>query len=184
MRALALPGTIILARKSRLRLGHPVIVLDPVGQQQRTAALLLGILGERDGRRLVGNGVERPGHVVADAAQGRGSGGRDVEPMLLRAAGACTSSLEGSRRRAGDVEVDLAGCAHDQRRVDRHGDRPAEPRKGPAGVYSGKDDRRLAGIDGREDPRRRRGNSPAAPRPASRTPPRRAFSVRRRRRRR
>ncbi len=57
------------ARECRLRFGHAVIVFEPVGQQQRAAILLLGILGERDRRRLVGNGVERPGQIVAGAAQ-------------------------------------------------------------------------------------------------------------------
>ena len=122
LRALACRN-IVLARKSRLRLGHPVIVLEPVGQQQRAAALLLGILGERDGRRLVGNGVERPGQVVADAAQRRGAGGRDLEAVLLRAARRMHLLLGGGHAAcAGDVEIDLAGCAHDQRRADRHGD--------------------------------------------------------------
>ncbi len=67
------------------RLGHAVIVFELVGQQQRAAALLLGILGQRDGRRLVGNGVERPDQILAGAAQRRRAGRGDLEAMLLGA---------------------------------------------------------------------------------------------------
>ena len=74
--ALALCRRLVLAHKGRLRLGHPVIVFDAVGQKERAAPLLFGIFGERDGRRLVGDDVERPGQVVADAAQRRGAGSR------------------------------------------------------------------------------------------------------------
>src|ERR1700733_4213138 len=56
---------IVLARKGRFRLGHAVIVFEAVRQQQRAAVLLLGIFGQRDGRRLVGDGVERPNEFVA-----------------------------------------------------------------------------------------------------------------------
>ena len=54
-----------LARERRLRVDHAVVVLDLVGEQQRAARLRLRLLGERDGRRAVRNGVEGPGHVVA-----------------------------------------------------------------------------------------------------------------------
>ena len=63
---------IVLACEGGARLGDPIIVFKPVGQKQRAARLLLGILGERDRRRLVGNDIERPGQIVADAAQSRG----------------------------------------------------------------------------------------------------------------
>ena len=116
-------GIIALAGKRRLRLGHPVIVFEPVGQQQRAAALLLGILGQLDGRRLVGDDVERPGQIVAGAAHGGAAGRGNGEAMLVGAGRRVHRVL---RRRdaadAGDVEADLAGRAHHQRRIDRHGD--------------------------------------------------------------
>ena len=115
----------VLARERRFRLRHAVIVFEPVRQQQRAAILRLRIFGELDGRRIVGNGVERPGQTVAGAAQRRRAGRRDRKAMLL---GAGRSAHRLFRRRdaaaAGNIEIDLAGRAHDQRRVDRHGERP------------------------------------------------------------
>ena len=51
-----------LALKRRLRVDHAVVVLDLVIEQQRTAKLGFRLLGERDGRRTVRNGIERPNH--------------------------------------------------------------------------------------------------------------------------
>jgi hypothetical protein len=45
--------------------------LDAVGQEHRAAVLLLRVLGQRDRRRLVGSGVERPGQpYIQDAIAG------------------------------------------------------------------------------------------------------------------
>ena len=63
-RAVVLCRRLVLAGKGRVRLDRSVVVLDPVRQQQRAPVLLLGILGERDRRRLVGDGVERPVQIV------------------------------------------------------------------------------------------------------------------------
>ena len=147
---------LVLARERRLRFGDAVIVFEAVGQKQRAARLLLGILGERNRRRLVGNDVERPGQIVAGAVQRRRAGRRDVEPIFLRAGRRVHVVL---RRRdaafAGDIEIELAGGAHDQRRS-----RPA-PRSACglavdlrhfAGMNAGENDRRLAGIRRRRDP--------------------------------
>ncbi len=147
---------LVLARKGRARLGDPIIVLEPVGQQERAARLLLGILGERDRRRLVGNDVERPGQVFTDAAQSRGSGRRDLEPILLRASGRLDFFV-GRRDAAGagNVEIELARRAHDERAAGRNGYRLARVRVLPrdlAGMHAGEDDRRLAGISGRRHP--------------------------------
>ena len=65
--ALLLARRLVLAREGRVRLGHPVIVFDTVGQKQRAVVLRFGIFGQRNGRRLVGNGVERPDQIVAGA---------------------------------------------------------------------------------------------------------------------
>ena len=147
---------LVLARKGRLRFGDPVIVLETIGQKQRAARLLLGIFGERDRRRLVGDGVERPNQLVAGAVQRRRSGGRDLEAKFLRAGRRphvlfrrCHAAL------AGNVETDLAGRAHDERRAGRNRHRLAgvavRPRRF-ARMNAGKNDRRLAGISGRRDP--------------------------------
>jgi hypothetical protein len=123
MRAFAVGVVIVLAGKRRLRLGHPVIVFEPVGQQQRAAALLLGILGQFDGRRLVGDDIERPGQIVAGAAQGGAAGRGDGETMLVGASRRMHGVI--CRRHAadaGNIEAELACRAHHQRRIDRHGD--------------------------------------------------------------
>src|SRR5579872_3817579 len=65
--------------------GDAVIVLEPVRQKQRAARLLLGILGERNGRRPVGNDVERPDQIVAGALQRRRAGGVNLEAEFLGA---------------------------------------------------------------------------------------------------
>ncbi len=83
--AFARVGASALRANVASRFGHAVIVLEPVGQKQRAARLLLGILGERNRRRLVGNGVERPGQIVAGAAQRRRAGRRDLEAIFLGA---------------------------------------------------------------------------------------------------
>ena len=92
--------------------------------------------------------------VVAGAAH-RGAAGRgDGEAMLV---GAGRRVYRVFRRRhaadAGDVEVDLAGRAHHERRIDRHGDDAVglQSRR-LAGMDAGKDQRRLAGIGWRNDP--------------------------------
>ena len=156
MRLLARGGRIVLAGKGRPRLAHSVIVLQTVGQKQRAAVLLLGIFGKLDGRRLVGDGVERPGQILARAAQRRGAGRRDLEAML-RGAGRRVHRLFGRRHAAaaGHIEIDLAGRAHDQRRIDRHGERSFRRRRLRrllAGMNAGQHDRRLAGIGRRHHP--------------------------------
>ncbi len=71
-------------------------------------------------------------------------------------AGAFTSSGSAADAAgAGDIEAELAGRAHDQRRTDRHGDRPSILRRRGrhlAGMNAGQHDRRLAGIGRRRDP--------------------------------
>jgi len=75
---------------------------------------------------LSGDGVERPGQVVADAAQRRGPGGGDLETMLLGAArGARRLVGGGHAAAAGHVEVQLAGRAHDESAAGGNGDRLA-----------------------------------------------------------
>jgi hypothetical protein len=147
----------VLAGKYRLRLGHPIIVLEAIGQEQRAARLLLGILGERDCRRIVGNGIERPGQIVAGAAQRRGAGRRDLEPVLLRAGRRMHGILSrGHAAFAGNIEIEFAGGAHHKRAADRNGNRLAGltglPRR-IAGMHAGKNERRPAGIGRRGDPR-------------------------------
>ena len=112
MRAVALRRRHVLAGEGRVRFGRAVVVLDAVGQEHRAAVLLLRVLGQRDRRRLVGSGVERPGQVVADAAQGRCPGGGDLEAVLLGAARGVRRLVDGGHAAAaGDVEVELAGGA-------------------------------------------------------------------------
>ena len=149
------PPASSLAREGRLRFGHAVIVFELVGQQQRAAVLLLGILGQRDGRRLVGNGVERPDQIVAGAAQRRRAGRRDREAMLLGAGRrAGTSSVAGvtppvpaTSRSTLPVERTISVES------DRHRDRTfGLQRRGLAGMDARQHDRRPAGIGRRRHP--------------------------------
>src|SRR5215831_17664033 len=52
----------------RLRADDAVIVLELVGELQRSARLAFRLLGERDGRRLVRDGGELPGDVARGGA--------------------------------------------------------------------------------------------------------------------
>ena len=111
MRAFAVGvGVVILAGKRRLRLGYPIIVFEPVGQQQRAAALLLGVLGQFDGRRLVGDDLERPARKLGSIAErARLAGLLDREPdfgdiatlSVRLAASLCAACLRRRLRRGG-----------------------------------------------------------------------------------
>ena len=62
---LASAASALLRANIALRFDDAVIVLHLVVELQRAARLRLGVLGQRDGRRLVRNGIEREGEVLA-----------------------------------------------------------------------------------------------------------------------
>ena len=135
---------------------------------------------------LIGDGVERPGQVVAGAVQGRRAGRADVETMLLGAGRRVRLLVAGVTPPVrGDIEIELAGRAHDQRRAGRHRDRTLgrRPAARLAGMDAGEQRSAACRYSRAASPRRRRGNSAGIRRPASRTPPRCVSSARRRRRR-
>ena len=70
-----------------LGVDHAVVVVHLVVELERAARLRLGILGERDGRRAIGNGGEAPGQAAADALHGGGAVALDDEAALLAAGG-------------------------------------------------------------------------------------------------
>src|SRR5690349_13633258 len=112
---MAASSRILLAGKGRTRLGHAVIVLKPVRQEQRAAALLLGVFDQRNGRRLVRYGVERPDQILAGTAQCRRASASDGEAMLFGASGRMALVRGGNEPAAGrQVELEFAGRAHHQ----------------------------------------------------------------------
>ena len=134
-----------------LRFGDAVIVLQFVGHLQRTPRLTLGIFGQRNGRRAVGNGAEFPLRLAGGRTDMRGAVGGDGEMLFVGAFG----RLLGRRRfsqPAADHHVEAAAAgAHDQRRAHRHRQRSGV-RCGGILVGGGQDHRRLAGIDRRRHP--------------------------------
>ncbi len=86
----------------------------------------------------------------------RRAGAGDLEAVFLRAgSGAHVLLGGGNAAAAGNVEIELAGRAHDERRADRNGDRFAGFSARPSGLarmHAGKNDRWLAGIGWRGDP--------------------------------
>src|SRR5262245_23868343 len=63
-RRVAVGAFAVLQPELRLRADDAVVVFQLVGELQRAARLPLRVLGERNGRRLVGNGGELPGDVA------------------------------------------------------------------------------------------------------------------------
>ena len=141
--------------EDRLRADDAVIVLDLVGELQRAARLAFRILGERDRRRLVGDGGELPGHVVgAEAAHADGARVVDDETALLGAPLSATVCAPGfgiaDPAARDDVEMD-AGGADDQRAARRHRERGGG-RQRLARPQARQDHRRLAGVGRRRHP--------------------------------
>ncbi len=72
-----------LERKDRLRIDDAVVIFHLVGELHRAARLRLGVLGEFNGRRLVGDRIERPLDVVTHATHGRSAVFLDREALLV-----------------------------------------------------------------------------------------------------
>src|ERR1700760_3250203 len=69
---------LVLEAEGRLGVGDAVVVLELVRERERAARLQFRLLVERDGRRLVRNGVEGPDDVVvAEAGERGGAAVRD-----------------------------------------------------------------------------------------------------------
>ena len=146
---------LLLQREIRLRADHAVIVLDLVGELQRTARLRLRLLGERDRRRAIRNGGERERDVLVEhAAQGRGAAIRDGVAMLLgagRRRRRAFAARLGDAAAGDDFEPACAARADHQHASRRHGlDQRGLMRL--AGADAGQDHRRLAGVGRRRHP--------------------------------
>ena len=123
---------VVLEREIGMRFDHAVVVVHLVVEPQRTARLPLRILDQRDGRRAVGDGGERPGEIAAaDAVQHRRAVALDQEAALLaaRRQSCVRRACARIRRRiletalAHHVEAHIAGRADHQLAAGRHRDR-------------------------------------------------------------
>jgi hypothetical protein len=138
-------------RKLRVRFGDAVVVLDLVGQLQRTARLAFRILGERNGRGMVSQRAEAPLRLARRRADVRGAIAGDG---VMSFAGALGRLLGGRSLRDptahNDVEGTAAG-AHDQLAAGRHRQWTRRRKRGLL-VRCRQDDRRLSGIKRRRHP--------------------------------
>src|SRR5215467_10554460 len=99
-----------------MRTDDAVIVLELVGELQRATRLALGLLGERDGRGLVGDGSELPSQ-VADSGPAHGGRARllDHKTAFFRSvcvAALCASGRFGDAAARRNVEVNSARTDH------------------------------------------------------------------------
>ena len=153
----------VLELEGRVRIDNAVVVLELVGELQRAAGLRFRILGERNGRRTVGNRRELPGHVAAaEAAHGGAAGIVDRKAPFIRALcglglGRFLGRILGIRLGIGeparrhDVELHTAGRPDHQDAAHRHREIGGRLHR-IAGPQARQDNRRLAGIGRRIDP--------------------------------
>src|SRR5579872_3495899 len=117
--ARAVPG-----RELRVRFGDAVIVLDLVRKLQRAPRLTLRILGERDGRGMIGQGTEAPLRLAGRCAHMRGAVAGDSEMLFARAFGRLLCGGSFGETAAHHHVKRAAARAYDQRAAGGHRKRP------------------------------------------------------------